>query len=228
MSTQPLRVLKTAPPNTWHMYRAMVGLGMLCGLLIVVVFQTTKPRIERNQAAALERAILQVLPAAKTSAAFRLTDDQRFERLSGPTDGRVVYAGYDEQGGLVGLAIAAQGMGYADVIRVLYGYSFADDAIIGLRVLESKETPGLGDKIERDPGFQQNFAKLDVSLTADAAAVAHPIEFAKHGTKTSAWQVDGITGATISSTAIANMLRDSTADWIPRVKRRMADFKKAD
>ena len=44
-------------------------------------------------------------------------------------------------------------MGYQDVIRVLYGYSFDTEAIIGIRVLESKETPGLGDKIETDPDF---------------------------------------------------------------------------
>ena len=40
-------------------------------------------------------------------------------------------------------------MGYQDVIVVFYGYSSADDAVIGIRVLESKETPGLGDQ-DRD------------------------------------------------------------------------------
>ena len=44
-------------------------------------------------------------------------------------------------------------MGYQDVIRVLYGYSFAEEAVVGIRVLESKETPGLGTRIETDPDF---------------------------------------------------------------------------
>ena len=60
----------------------------------------------------------------------------------------LVHAGYDAEERLVGLAIDAQGMGYQDNIRVLYSYSFEQDAIIGFKVLESKETPGLGDKVE--------------------------------------------------------------------------------
>ena len=51
-------------------------------------------------------------------------------------------------GELVGFAIQAQGMGYQDVISVLYAYSPGEDAVTGFRVLESRETPGLGDYIE--------------------------------------------------------------------------------
>jgi electron transport complex protein RnfG len=132
-----------------------------------------------------------------------------------------VYAGYDEQQRLVGLAVEAHGMGYQDVIRVLYGYSFAQEAIIGIRVLESKETPGLGDKIETDADFLENFKRLDVSLSADRSALLHPIEPVKHGRKEHPWQVDGITGATISSVAIAEILSRSTTYWIPRIRRNL-------
>ena len=58
------------------MYRALVGVGLLCGLLIVSVFELTRPVIERNQAQALQRAIFQVLPGARSSATFRF--DERF------------------------------------------------------------------------------------------------------------------------------------------------------
>jgi electron transport complex protein RnfG len=182
--------------------------------------------IERNKAEALERAIFQVLPEARSSATFRLVGEDRFEPLEGGGAGeQLVYAGYDENRRLVGLALEAHGMGYQDVIRVLYGYSFAEEAIIGVRVLESKETPGLGDKIESDPAFLENFRRLDVSLTEDAARLAHPIAAVKHGLKTDPWQVDGITGATISSVAIANLLGESAAAWIPRIRRSLDDFR---
>ena len=36
-------------------------------------------------------------------------------------------------------------MGYQDVIHVLWGYSITEEAIVGLKVLESRETPGLGE-----------------------------------------------------------------------------------
>jgi electron transport complex protein RnfG len=128
-----------------------------------------------------------------------------------------VFAAYDDGGQLIGFAIEAAGMGYQDKIQLLYGYSLTEQAIIGLYVLESRETPGLGDRIGSDEAFLSNFHRLDVSLTADGDAVANPIEFVPPGKKTSPWQIDGITGATVSSRAVSEILRDSTQYWIPRL-----------
>ena len=224
-----LPMIGQAPPaSVWQMYRSMVGIGLLCGLLIVVAFDVTKPVIERNKAEALQRAIFQVLPDARSSSTFRLAGEAGFEELTGKADGeRLVYAGYDDAGDVVGIAVEAQGMGYQDVIRVLYGYSFETEAIIGIRVLESKETPGLGTKIETDPDFLANFGLLDVALDGDGAAIANPIEGVKHGAKEHPWQIDGVTGATISSMALAKLLRESTVWWIPRIRRNAHDFEKA-
>ena len=217
-----------APLRTpaWPMYRAMVGIGLACGMLIVLAFQWTKPVIARNRAAALNKAIFRVLPAAKSSLTYRLEESGSFSVLSGKPDGApVVYAGYDAEGRLVGFAIQAQGMGYQDVIGVLYAYSPADDAVTGFQVLESRETPGLGDKIDVDPGFLANFERLTVELTADLAAIVHPIEMVRHGEKTESWQIDAITGATVSSRAVAKILRESTAYWAPKLRPRLDDFR---
>jgi electron transport complex protein RnfG len=217
-------------PNVWHMYRSMVGIGILCGLLIVVVYEVTRPVIERNKAEALQRAIFQVLPAAAASATYMLADDEHFQPVEGPPpDGAaLVYAGYDEQGELIGVAVEAQGMGYQDVIRVIYGYSFAEDAVIGIQVLETKETPGLGTKIETDPDFLKNFERLDVSLDEGMKGLAHPIEAVKKGEKEHPWQIDAITGATISSNAIASLLGRSTEYWIPRIRRNLDDMRETE
>ncbi len=213
---------RPAQTSTWHMYRAMVGVGVVCGLLIVGVFQATQPIIERNKAEALRSAIFHVLPAATTSKTFRLDGSGRLSAVEGESTGaQQVYAGYDDAHGLVGIAIEAQGMGYQDVIRLIYGYSFADEAIIGIQVLESKETPGLGDKIEKDPDFLANFDRLDVALAADSSALAHAIVPVRHGEKTQPWEVDGITGATISSEAIAHILDGSAQYWVPRIQRNL-------
>jgi hypothetical protein len=45
------------PTSAWQMYRAMVGIGLVCGLLIVTAFVLTGPIISRNKAEALQRAI---------------------------------------------------------------------------------------------------------------------------------------------------------------------------
>lgn len=230
MSAQPPHAPAAGGPaaSAWPLYRAMVGVGLLCGLLIVGVFVLTRPVIERNRAEALEHAIFQVLPDARSSRSFGFAEGEGFQALEdGTSQGTRVHAGYDAQGMLVGLAVEARGMGYQDVIGLLYGYSTARDAIIGIRVLESRETPGLGDKIETDPAFLANFEHLDVSLVPDGSRVAHPIELVKRGAKEHPWQVDGITGATISSTAIATILRESSATWIPRIHRNRDDFREA-
>lgn len=217
---------RPAPPSAWHMYRAMVGVGVFCGLLIVSVFQVTRPIIEHNKAEALKKAIFHVLPDASTSTTYRLDDAGGFQVLEGEGIGeQLVYAGYDDQQELVGLAVQAQGMGYQDVIGLIYGYSFAEDAIVGIQVLESKETPGLGDKIETDPAFLQNFERLDVSLADDLSELANPIVPVKHGEKTHPWEVDGITGATISSVAIADILNRSAQYWTPRIRNNLGDLR---
>ena len=207
------------------MFRAVVGIGVLCGLAIVVVYEITRPIIQRNRIGMLERAITEVLPGATSSAAFRLNENGGFDPIPSDSEGDdLVYAGYDDGRALVGLALRAQGMGYQDVVKILYGYSFEKQAILGISVLESRETPGLGDRIETDPAFLKNFGTLDVSLAADGASVAQLIEFVKPGEKTAAWQIDGISGATITSKATAEMLRESSASWIPKVHSQRVVF----
>jgi electron transport complex protein RnfG len=214
-----------AKARIWPMYRTVVGVGISCALVIVIVFELTRPIIERNKVEMRKQAIFHVLPAAKRMATFQRTDDGSFELAAAETkQNDLVFAGFDDSDQLVGLAIEAQAMGYADVIRIIYGYSFEQQAVIGIRVLESRETPGLGDRIETDEHFLQNFQRLDVRLNENGDGLAHPIEFAKQGEKTADWQIDGISGATISSRATAKMLSESTAEWIPSVQARKTDF----
>lgn len=208
-----------------RMYAVVVGIGVICAIAIVIVYESTKSKIQSNAISLRDQAILDVLPEARTSTAFRYNDSGRFERTS-PNDssGDLIFAGYDADHRLVGVAIEASGMGYQDLVRVLYGYSFDKQAIVGIRVLQSRETPGLGDRVESDPDFLANFDALDVSIDPDSGELLHPIEFVKSGKKEASWQIDGISGATITSRAITEMLRLSTQEWIPRIYPQRDDF----
>lgn len=216
-----MTVIHAAP--SWPMYRTLVGIGMLCGLMIAVVYQGTRPVIERNRAEALERAVFAVLPAASSRVTFALTPEGQFV-LDAATTGERVHAGFDDAGQLVGVAVEAAGMGYADTITVLYGYAPQQEAIVGIRVLTSKETPGLGDKIETDAAFLENFVALDVRLDSTGALLRHRIETVKKGQKTEPWQIDGITGATISSKAIGDILAKSSERWVPMINERLDEL----
>ena len=214
-----------ARTSTLRMYAVVVGVGIVCALAIVTVYETTRPIIRGNTIELRKQAILDVLPAARASVAFQLNEAGEFEQTSPDNMGsNLVFAGYDDDNNLVGLAIEAEGMGYQDVVRVLYGYSFEKQAIVGIRVLQSRETPGLGDRVETDADFLRNFEALDVRLNSAGDGLAHEIEFVKPGEKRAAWHIDGISGATITSRAVANMLRESTARWAALVYARRADF----
>jgi electron transport complex protein RnfG len=209
--------------SVWSMYRAIVGIGALCALLIVTVYESTAARIRSNQQEFLARAVSRVLPAARSTSAIAVNADGRLRSSSGEEE-LPVFLGYDETGGLTGAIITAQGMGYQDNIRVLYAYSFDLEAITGMLVLDSKETPGLGDKVEKEPHFIANFERLDASLTERADALLHPIVTVKQGEKSQPWQIDGITGATITSEAIGNILNESANTWMPVLRREASGF----
>jgi len=94
-----------------------------------------------------------------------------------------------------------------------------------MRVLESRETPGLGDRIQSDADFRARFQGLSVPLASDGARLAHPIEFVRHGARRKPWQVDGITGATVSSQAVTRTVATSAARWVPRIRRHLDDLR---
>jgi len=217
--------IQQPPTSAWSMYRAIVGIGAMCALLIVIVYQTTANRIRENQERFLAAAVSQILPAAQTTIAVVQTEDGRLEEAV-ETPALPVFMGYNADGELVGAVVTAQGMGYQDNIRVLYAYSFELDAIVGFKVLDSKETPGLGDRIEKEPHFLANFEALDATLTPDGDALLNPIVTVKQGQKLQPWQLDGITGATITSEAIGNILNDSANTWAPVLEKNSHAFSK--
>lgn len=211
-------------PQTGKMLRAMVGIGVICALLIVVTYEQTLPRIERLRAEALEQAIFNVIPGITQTKKFQRNADDTFTEVTTPDKTKqIVYAGYDDSNELIGIAIEAAGQGYADIIRILYGYNPKTETIVGFYVLESKETPGLGDKIEKDQTFLDNFSALDVSLSDDSE-IKNKVVTVKSGTKVNAWEVDGITGATISSRAIGAIISASSNDIIPLLYKHKQAF----
>ena len=118
-----------------------------------------------------------------------------------------VYAAYGDDGRFIGYAIPAEGAGFQDTISLIYGYDPARKRIVGLQVLESRETPGLGDKIFSDQGFLGSFKDL---------AVEPQVDLTKEK-RTADNQVDAITGATISSTAVVKIVNAADAQWLPRL-----------
>ena len=77
--------------TTWHLYRALVGLGLTCALLIVSVYLFTAPVIEGNREAARKAAIYQVLPGAVSSTAYRIVNGNLEVAADPATQGETVF-----------------------------------------------------------------------------------------------------------------------------------------
>ena len=209
-------------PSSLNLIIVLVSIAMMSGFLVVLTVQLTASRIAANEQAALERAIFTVLPEATQSRSYVLSEDglvllAEGEKIS--DEKQAVYAGYDAEGKITGLAMVAGARGYQDVVKILYGYSLETACVTGFTVLLSTETPGLGDKISSDADFQKNFECLDARLNADESAVANPIHTVKNGTKTDPWQIDAISGATVTSTAVGNGLQESTTRMLPNLAK---------
>ena len=221
---------KGADVSAWRLLITLGSAGALAGFLLVFVHQVTQPAIQAYKAKMLQLAVQEVLKGPETYETLYVYNDMLTPDLPEGTNGRQleqVYIGYQNGKRPVGYAIPASGPGFQDTVRLIFGYDPTTGKLLGMKVLENKETPGLGDKIETDADFLENFRELDVSLTDDLSGIAHPIEFVKPGQKEHPWQIDGITGATISSTAIADILEGSSAHWMPRIRRHLDEVRKA-
>ena len=208
-----------APTPGFRMIRTLGAIAMLSGLLVVLVYQFTKPIIAENQRIATERAVFQVVPGATNRVDIILGDDGVALAADGDADGETLYAAFDDAGELKGVALASGAQGYQDVVKLLYGYDPACACIRGIKILKMTETPGLGDKIAFDPAFLQNFEALDARLNEAGDALANPIRAVKSGSKRHAWEVDAISGATISSVAVAKALDRSMQRMAPLIQR---------
>ena len=212
-------------PKSRKLIMTLVGIAMMSGLLVVLTFQLTLPRINQNKQEALENAIFAVLPFAESKANYLLNEEGLVELPDDAFAEANLFAGYDADGKLTGLAMEASARGYQDVVRILYGYSPETECVVGFTVLESRETPGLGDKVETDLDFLDNFACLDARLTPDGSAIANPIQTVKNGKKTDDWQIDAISGATITSNAIGKALESSTTEMLPLLAKYRTSLK---
>jgi len=216
---RPADLHAATQPSSYKLLLALTLTGMLSGLLVVLVYQYTKPLVEQNKREAIAKAIFRVVPGATRQRNFLLSTQGLVPAEQKGAKGEAVYAGYDDKGQLRGVAIEAAAQGYQDTVRILYGYRPSCRCITGIKVLKMAETPGLGDRIDFDPGFQKNFKALDARLATDRQQLAHAIVTVKHGSKNQPWQIDAISGATISSKAVGRMLNRRSQAILPLLNR---------
>ena len=182
--------------------------GAFAGLLVATVYEKTLPSIQRYADSRIAGAVNDVLGSPARLETLYLVGDALSRTAPAGVELRDVtkaYVGYDAQGNRLGVAVEAAEPGFADDVRLLVGFDPVTHALTGYAVLSQKETPGLGDKIEKDLSFVARFkgkvtpVKGTKATTADASTV------------------QTITGATISSRAVIQIINNAVALWQPRL-----------
>jgi electron transport complex protein RnfG len=161
--------------------------GVVSGGALVGIYRYAQPRIEKNRKEALRAAIFEVLPRAKSYQTM-------------VKEGKTIYKGFDSSGRLIGYAFTGKGPGYQSTIEVMIGVGPELEKTKGIEVLESMETPGLGAKIA-ERSFRDPFGDL---------VILPFIELIKGRPPEKPNQVQAITGATISSQAVVDILNKTT------------------
>ena len=191
-------------PSSLRLVMTLAIAGLVSGIAIIGIYESTLSTITANKARELREAVFKVLPGVSRMQALVYRDGRIVVVPEPDKDEPVVYGGYDDQGDFVGYAMPGAGPGFQDTIALLYGYLPRDKKVVGMEILESRETPGLGDKIYKDADFVAEFSAL--SVEPEIVAV-------KKGTATLDNHVDAITGATISAKAVVRIINETHVAW---------------
>ena len=119
-----------------------------------------------------------------------------------PADDKLAYPAVDSNGQAVGWVIKGVGPGFQDRIELLIGLDPEAETITGLFVLDQKETPALGSRILED-WFREQFVGKDATKGV-VMTRASPVPAGKVG---------AISGATISSVAVGDIVNAAVEDF---------------
>lgn len=197
---------QAANPSSMRLILTLAIAGLISGIAIIGIYESTLPTITANKARELREAVFKVLPGVSQMQALVYRNGELVAVDVPDKDEPVIYGGYDDKRDFVGYAMPAAGPGFQDTIAILYGYKPAEKLVVGMEVLDSRETPGLGDKIYKDPVWVAGFSALSVEPEIFAV---------KKGTKSQPNEIDAITGATISSKAVVRIINEAHTAWSP-------------
>jgi electron transport complex protein RnfG len=135
-------------PPVWASGVILAVLAAICTALVAITHSTTAPRIAANAQAYLEQSLQPVLEGleydGKLSESTVIIEPPHELPGSKPV---TVYRVYADGAPVAALFIVTAKDGFSGPIKLLVGIA-ADGEISGVRVLEHRETPGLGDLIE--------------------------------------------------------------------------------
>jgi len=167
---------------------------IICAFSLSFIYKAASEKININAQKRIQDAITNISPEAKFIEKQKLQNEE-------------LYKLFNADNNFIGYAFIAQGQGYQGKIKILTVSDLQLTKIIGIEVVDSIETPGLGAKIQ-EKSFQEQFKNL---------SVLKPLECTKDEI-TKKNQIKAITGATVSSRAVINILNKKLKDLKDKLK----------
>ncbi len=175
-------------------------IGAICTALVAFTYQSTVQRIEANEKAWLERSLQPAL-----SGLFYDSGVTESKIILPPphdlpgSDAAIVYRVYAESEPVAALFVISARDGYAGPIRILVGIDTTGQ-VTGVQVLEHRETPGLGDRVES--------GKSDWVQQFNGRSLLEP-EPAGWRIKSDGGQFDQLTGASVTPRAVIKAVKET-------------------
>ncbi len=187
----------TTDTPIWKSGVILALIAAVCTALVAITWTMTRERIAENQTAWLERSMQPALAGVFFDSAVTesLLTVQPPHDLPG-NQAALIYRVYAADEPVAALFAVTARDGYSGPIRLLIGIAM-DGTVTGVRVVEHRETPGLGDKIE--------ITKSDWVLQFDGHSLGNP-ELSGWAIKGDGGQFDQLTGASITPRAIINAI----------------------
>ena len=177
-----------------YMLLYALALAAVVALVLTIVATSLKPRQDKNRDAETKQMILKTIDieASRDNAAELYDKNIDSEISFVDDDGNVIpYYTFDN-----GIVITLKGNGLWGPI---WGYMALDQngTVLGAVFDHQGETPGLGAEIATD-----KFAKRFIGKQMDE----HPIVLKKNADKDNPYEVDAISGGTMTSNGVSDML----------------------
>ncbi|MDH5301444.1 MAG: electron transport complex subunit RsxG [Gammaproteobacteria bacterium] len=177
---------------------ALAVFGLVASALVGYTFENTKERIAENEKQALLNGLHEIIPADRIDNDL-YNDFITVQAASLGYRGQLatIYRARQKETPVAAILNVVAPDGYSGAIKILVGVNF-DGTIAGVRVIDHKETPGLGDYIEAD--------KSDWILSFNGRSLRDPLP-SEWKVKKDGGEFDQVTGATITPRAVVTAVR---------------------
>jgi electron transport complex protein RnfG len=190
-----------------ELQKHILRVGLLLGLFAVVATTlvaltetSTREQIKENEREALLSGINALIPHEQyDNASLQDTSVLDATDALGTEEPTTVYRARKQGENVAVVLTAVAPNGYSGTIKMLVGI-YADGTLAGVRVINHKETPGLGDKIDEK--------KADWIFQFEGLSLTNPAS-EKWKVKKDGGEFDQFTGATITPRAVVSAVKRS-------------------